>query len=48
MWLDRQICTLLIMLVRGYQLTLSPCLGADADLRRLAPSTASMHCNSVA
>ena len=24
MWLDRQICTLLIMLVRGYQLTLSP------------------------
>ena len=48
MWLDRQICTLLIMLVRGHQLTLSRKRGADADLRRLAPSTASMHCNSVA
>ena len=33
---------------RGYQLTLSPWLGAGAGSRPLAPSTASMHCGSAA
>ena len=34
-WLDKQFCALLIMLVRGYQLTLSPWLGRGC---RFTPS----------
>ena len=34
-WLDKHFCALLIMLVRGYQLTLSPWLGRGC---RFTPS----------
>ena len=34
-WLDKRFCALLIMLVRGYQLTLSPWLGRGC---RFTPS----------